>query len=315
MQENDSSPIFQSEAWLAACARAIHGRVRSVPGIDGLRLLERRIGPFKVAGAPLPKSATPMTAGLHGTQDEVAMHLAALASWFPKSGLSLLQVTSPWPLPDNIHASRVEHLRNMEINLAGDCSEIWSRVSTLPRRMIRKAVKAGIRVHCADPAGSQLAIHREISTQMFSAQGEAPIVRPAQYDAISTPPLKNCSRLFIASKDSRILGGLITLFDDTQACYWDVAIRPEARAIGVGHLLFWTWLRWCKRNGISRLDLMGPPEGGRAGGRAGIGRFKASFGAIPVDYHVIYWHSAAAGHALNLSRWLAERRRSSKLTS
>lgn len=305
MQGIGHSSIFHSAPWLAACAQATGGHVRLVPGIADLRLLERRIGPFRVAGAPLPKSATPMTAGIVGSPDEVAAQLTLLADWYPQSDLSLLQVTSPWPVPKDCKASRVEHIRNMEIDLTVDCSDIWSRVSTLPKRMIRKALKAGIQVHLANPAGARLEAHCAISEQIFAAQREVPIVKAAQYAAISGPLLRENVRFFVASKDGRALGGLITLFDSKQACYWDVAVHPVARANGAGHLLFWEWLRWCKRHGIDRLNLMGPPEGGRAGGRAGIGRFKASFGAVPVDYYVTYWHSAMAGHALNMSRWFA----------
>lgn len=302
--------IFQSEAWVAACAEATGGRQRSVPcrGTEAgpLRLLERRIGPFLVAGAPLPKSGTPLSAGLNGSERENAAQLAELGAWFPHSGLSLLQVTCA-TTPGDCRASRVEAMANLELDLRPDCDVLWSAFSSLPKRMIRKSLRAGIRISRFDPGSRHLGVHRGIVAELFRAQAERPIVLPAHYAAIQHPPLREHVQGFVASRNGEPLGHLITLVDHDRAYYWDVAVKPEARADGAGHLLFWSWMRWCKRRGIEWLDLIGPPEGGRAGGRAGIGRFKMSFGARPVDYSVVYWHSTIAGMALDASRWWARR--------
>ncbi len=269
------------------------------------------MGPFLVAGAPLPKSGTPMSAGLQGTVDENASQLQELGRWFKDSGLSLLQVTCP-TTPGDCRASRVEVLANLELDLRPDCEALWSALSSLPKRMVRRSLRAGIRISNFDPSSSQLAVHRSFVAELFRNQGERPIVLDPQYEAIRRAPLRDRVKGFMASRAGEPLGFLITLVDGNRAYYWDVAVKPEARADGAGHLLFWAWMRWCKRRGIERLDLIGPPDGGRAGGRAGIGRFKLSFGAQPVDYSVVYWHGSLAGKALDTSRWWARRRLGSR---
>lgn len=301
--------IFQCDAWVQACAAATAGRLRMGPEVcaedtDPLRLLERRVGPFLVAGAPLPKSGTPMSAGLGGSAAANSATLARLGEWFPYSRLSLLQVTCPTP-PGDCGASRIETLANLELDLRPECAALWTGLSSLPKRMIRKSLRAGIRIASFEPTSDHLDRHRGIVDELFRAQAERPILLPPHYLAIQRSPLREHVRGFVASRDGQPLGYLITLVDHDRAYYWDVAVRPEARADGAGHLLFWAWMRWCKRRGIQRLDLIGPPEGGRAGRRSGIGRFKLSFGAQPVNYSVVYWYRALAGKALDASRWLA----------
>ncbi|MAL02729.1 MAG: hypothetical protein CL625_00415 [Arenimonas sp.] len=297
-----SGPLFQSAAWLQATAQSVAGQVVQVPGPEHLGLVQRRMGPFRVQGLPLAQSATPLSAGLVGEGVQVARQLEALQAWFGADRPSLLQVTSPEPPPASCRPARVEILDNLELDLSPDCARLWAGLSDLPRRMVRKAMRERIRVAWRRPDGQALQAHREISRALFAAQGQAPIVAPLQYAALAHPPLRDHAHLFIASRKGRILGSLLALADAHTGYYWDVAIAPHARELGTGHLLLWAWMRDCKRRGISRLDLIGPPDPGRGGGRAGIGRFKVSFGARPRRYHVVYWHSAIAGAALDLRR-------------
>ncbi len=313
LPEPDTAPWspgpFHDESWLSASAIATGGALRGPTEGFPLRghLLVRRIGPYRVGGLPLPKSGTPITAGLRGDAAYNNAKLSALARWFRGSGLSMLQVTSSTP-PAECGASRVEHIQNLEIDLETDCQELWNRLSSLPKRMVRRATRNGIRISWVDPSGMHFAAHQRLAMALFEAQGEAPIYRAEHYKAITREPLKRCVRMFMASQNGKPLGYLISVRDNDRAYYWDVAIDPISRDGGAGHLLVWAWMRWCKRQGIRRLDLIGPPEGGRAGRRAGIGRFKLSFGATVTDYWVVYWHRNGAGFALDFSRWLARRR-------
>lgn len=308
-------PVFNSQAWQEACAVATGGEVITVPGVPGTYLLQRRAGPFLVAGAPLPKSATPMSAALIGDRVEVEAKLRRLARWFAASRFSLLQVTSPFAPPSDCLPSRVESYQNLEIDVTRDLSQLDSAVSTLPRRMVRKALREGVRVSFVRASPAHVARLRTMSEELFERQGEAPVVRPGQYEAILRPPLSAHARLFMASLHGEPVGYLLTLLDRAQACYWSVVVDGRARSLGAGHLLFWAWVRWCRKHGIGRLDLMGSPEGGRGGTRSGIARFKQSFGAEPVEYHVVYWHTRLAGLALDVSRigysWAHARQRAS----
>lgn len=291
---------FRSSHWVRACAEAKGGQLLEVA--PNLLLVQRRIGPWIVAGMPLPKTGTPVTAGLNGTRAENDASLRVMDNWFRGSGLSMLQVTSSTPPPEDISPSRIERLQNLEIGLDKPCETLWKNMSSLPRRQIKKAVAAGIKVHLVSPETAHLQRHEEIAAEIFSATRERPILLPSQRVAMSSSPLKPFLRVFAASRNGAYLGYLLGVQHGDRSYYWDVAVDSSGRESGAGHLLVWMWMRWCKRRDIAVLDMMGPPEGGRAGGRAGIGRFKMAFGAKPQDYSVIYWMRHGSGIALNISR-------------
>lgn len=299
---------FRSWEWVEACASCLGGLSRDAG--SGLVLLQRTVGLWRVAGLPLPKSATPMTAGLDGTSVENDSMLRTLAAWFPHSGLSLLQVTSSTPPPEGMRCSRVEVIENLEIPVHElEFDALWNGLSNLPRRQIRRALKAGVRVHRVEPSEHHLARHRAFSSAIYTATRERPIHHPMQHAAMASEPLRKNLAVFSVSVSGETLGYLLAVQHAGRSYYWDVAVDERARGLGGGHLLVWTWMRWCKRKGVQVVDFIGPPEGGRSGGRPGIGRFKLAFGAVARPYWVVYWTRDGAGLALDGSRWLAALRR------
>lgn len=298
---------FHSHPWLKACVDATGGKLVEV---DSHLLLERRIGPWRVAGMPLPKTGTPPTAGLVGSSEENCAALRKLDDYFRNSSLSMLQVGSLTPPPEGLDASRIQSAMNLEIDLRRPCETLWSNVSSLPRRNVRKAIRSGIRVHITPLRDEVLLSCAARSRFIFEESGESPIHWNAQFLALGSPQLRAQVTCFAATLHGDVLGHLLSVRSGRRAYYWDVAVGSRGRPLGVGHLLMWTWIRWCKRQGFSVLDLIGPPEGGRAGGRPGIGRFKTSFGAEPRKFWTIYWFRHGAGAALDLNREWAKFRTS-----
>ncbi|MCL4758881.1 MAG: GNAT family N-acetyltransferase [Rhodocyclaceae bacterium] len=299
---------FRSHEWVNASAVCVGGS--SCDAGPDLVLLRRTVGLWKVAGLPLPKSATPMSAGLGGTPIENDAALWRLAAWFQESDLSLLQVTSATPPPEGLQCSRVEMIENLEIPVGEHtCESLWSRMSKLPQRQIRRALKAGVRVHRVAPSVEHLARLRSLSSAIYASTHERPIHDPRQHAAMATEPLSKGLTMFAVSICGETLGYLLSVQHAGRSYYWDVAVDEKGRGLGAGHLLVWIWMRWCKRRGVGIVDFIGPPEGGRAGGRPGIGRFKVSFGAVARPYWVVYWTRHGAGFALDCSRFLAMLRR------
>ncbi len=298
---------FQTHPWMTACADATGGKLRKVgPHL----LLERRIGPWRVAGMPLPKTGTPPIAGLVGSPGENSAALRRFDQDFRNSGLSMLQVSSLTPPPEGLGASRIQSALNLEIDLRLPCETLWSNVSSLPRRNVRKAIRSGMQVHIAPLSDEGLLRCAAMSRSIFEEAGETPIHWDAQFLALGSPELRPRVTCFIATLGGDVLGHLLSVRSEGRAYYWDVAVGARGRPLGAGHLLMWTWIRWCKRHRLAVLDLVGPPEGGRAGGRPGIGRFKTSFGAQPREFWTIYWIRHGAGIALDLSREWAKFRTS-----
>lgn len=302
------TPTFRTSAWAAICADVCDGKVHEAA--PSMFLLERRFGPWTAAGLPLAKSGTPLTAGLLDSAELNSADLHLLDVWFKESGLSLLQVTSCTPPPADLsELSRVECIQNLEIDLEKSVDELWSDISTLPRRSMKKALAAGVRIEQINPNEIHMQRHDEISSEVFFRTGELPVNSAAQRLALAQGCLKQQLAMFSASRDGEHFGYLLSVRHGDRAYYWDVAINPSGRALGAGHLIVWRWIEWCKSQGVRRVDLVGPPEGGRAGGRPGIGRFKLSFGAEPCDYWVVYWMRHGASLALDTSRWIARLRR------
>jgi hypothetical protein len=295
---------FSSREWLSTCAEVSRGSC--VDGPCGLLVLQRRLLFWTVGGVPLPKSATPLSTGLDGEESQNSLTLHELSRFFSTSNLHLLQVTSSTVPPSDLRCSRVEIVENLEIDLAGQsCAALWGGIASLPKRNIRKALKIGVKVHRVHPSDMHLSRHWEFASRIYSDQGQRPVNTRAHHLAMGAAPLSESLKIFAATLNGESIGYLLTVIHGNRSYYWDVAIGEAGRKVGAGHLLMWVWLRWCKRNAVEQVDLVGPPTGGRAGGRAGIGRFKASFGAVPRPYYVVYWTRAGAGSALDLSRRLS----------
>jgi hypothetical protein len=303
---------FLKPAWLDAAATSHRGRVRllaprdpSFPAV--LPVIERRFGPVAVAGSPLRKTGTPVALPMACTPGLESEWVGRIAEWAHRLPYALFQLTSPVAPLDAWCCSRVEQYANLEIDLRVDCEQLWRGLSDLPRRMIRRALSKGMKVHCPGPVGSNAALHRRLVDEVFLQQDQPPIYSDAHYMAVTKPPLRSSASAFTVTRDGVAVGTLWALQDAQRGYYWDVAVRADARADGAGHLLLWTWLRWCKRRGVQTADLIGPPSGGRGNSRPGIGRFKLSFGAVPRDYWILYWHRWWAGKALDATRARAAR--------
>lgn len=273
-------------------------------------LLRRRLGPLFLWGAPLRKCPVPAATPFCAPAKMSEVILPVLREWVRCHRIGYMQVTLPPPVDNAVFvANRVEILENLELSLSGPLEELWHSLSKKTRYTVRRAVKDGVKVHwhfSADILDTQaLLLHDTYGRQGRGARPNYPL---ALYRALLEARQVTGLRILCATYGNRIIAA-VWLFTDARKCYyWDAAASSEGRRFNTNHLLVWCLIRWARRRGLETLDFVGAGKG-RMGERPGIGRFKRSFGARPVEYRIVYWHSLALGTALTVYRALSRLRR------
>jgi lipid II:glycine glycyltransferase (peptidoglycan interpeptide bridge formation enzyme) len=230
------------------------------------------------------------------------MLLPSLHGWIKSQRLNYAQITLPGStVPPSDMADKIEPLDNLELNLQPSLEKLWKSLSTLPQRCIRKAVKAGVRIHWRRDS-TLLADQRLLVAATYGRQGIHPNIPESLYETLLQHQSKTGLRVLCSTHGGKTVAS-VWVFTDTRKCYyWDAAALAESRDLNANHLLVWTLIRWAHRKRFQILDFVGTSVGGRAGSRPGIGRFKQSMGARAVEYRILYWHSPLMRLALDVYR-------------
>lgn len=305
---------FHRPAWLDVIARVYKLRIRLLGYMRDSQLcavtplMGRRIGPLMLWGAPLRKCGTPPATPFCSPAEEAFALLPAFRLWCAKQHFGYLQVTLPAKNEVQTTASeRIEPLDNLELDLKQPLEELWKSLSELPRRCVRKAVRAGVTVHWRH-GSAFLPIQESLLHDTYARQGLDPNFPIALYREILEKQRATNLHLLVAQRSRHIVSA-IWAFKDGQTCYyWDAASMAEGRDLNANHLLVWCLIRWAHRQGLRTLDFVGTSVGGRGGSRPGIGRFKQSMGGRPVQYSILYHFSSLTRAAFCGYRWLTRLR-------
>lgn len=301
---------FHRLAWLDAISRVYKLRIRMLGYVRGSRLcavtplMGRRMGPLMLWGAPLRKCGTPPATSFCSPIQEASALLPIFRQWATKQRFGYLQFTVPsGPGLQAGAGERVEPLDNLELDLLRPLHEIWKTLSELPRRCVRKAVRAGVSIHWQYGLAF-LPTQKSLLDDTYSRQGLASNIPIKFYRELLEQQTGTGLQLLVARHAGRAISA-IWAFTDAQTCYyWDAASLTEARDLNANHLLVWCLTRWAHRKGLHRLDFVGTSIGGRGGSRPGIGRFKQSMGGRPVQYRILYRFSPLIRAAFFGYRWL-----------
>ena len=301
---------FHRLEWLALVERIypitvfLLGYFRNDVLIAVTPLLRRRLGPFVLCGAPLRKCPIPPATPFCAPPEMAEMTLPALESWIRSQGLGYTQAT----VPSRGHASRflgdaAEVLDNLELCISRPLPELWQLLPKKNRYTVRKAIKDGIRLHwaCSD---SFIGIQAKLLHDTYARQG--PGVRSNYpldlYRELFAERRETGLRVLYATHAGRVVAAAWLLADVRRCYYWDAVTAEEGRRLSANQALVWSLIRWAHRRGFDTLDFVGTATGGRGGSRPGIGHFKRSMGAEPVEYYIVYWYSRAYRCALRVYR-------------
>jgi hypothetical protein len=300
---------FQRLAWLDIVEQVYKVRVLLLGYFRDAELcavspvMGRRIGPFRIWGAPLRKCGTPPVTPFCAPAALAVDLVPILHQWVRNRRIRYMQFALPARAGISSEADGMEPLNNLELNLNRPLESIWQSISQ-QRTAVRKAVRAGVRLGWRyGPA--LIETQRALLRATYGRQGTG--LRPnfplALYRRLLEARQSTGLRVLCATYDGKVIGAT-WIFSDAEKCYyWDAATLDEARDLNANHLLVWTLIRWAHRRGFATLDFVGPVSGGRGGSRPGIGRFKQTMGAHAVDYELVYWysplmHAALAGYRL-----------------
>ena len=272
-------------------------------------LQNKKLGPFRIWGAPLRKTATPPSTPFCVPEQLASEIIDPLLSWAKRQKIKYLQLSHPSCFNE---ASRgicaVENLSNLEVNLERSISELQTDLSSNTRRNIRKAIRKGIQIHWkqGNVIDDQVAfLNDTYGVTRNNVRSNYPL---SLYQSLFDNKNRINLKIITASSNGKALAS-IWVFTDREKCYyWDAASRLEARDYCANHLLVWCLIRWAHRNNYRVFDFVGGDVGGRGGTRPGIGRFKSSMGGKPVRYCIAYWYTPVLKAALQTFRFYQQRR-------
>jgi hypothetical protein len=230
--------------------------------------------------------------------------LVALQEWVRQQKLGFLQITVPASVElQDITPDRIECLDNLELSLAPSLKSLWQQLSQLPRRGVKKALRAGVRIHwCLAPGilDDQILMLRE--TYGRQGAGTSPNHPEQLYEVLLLRKESTGIKVLCAKHQGRTIAALWVFEDAERSYYWDAVSLESARELSANHLLVWCLINWAHHRGFKVLDFVGTSVGGRGGSRPGIGRFKQSMGASPVNHNLCYWYSPWMGVVLRVYR-------------
>ena len=173
-----------------------------------------------------------------------------------------------------------EDRATIEIDLARDLDQLWSKVSSKCRSGIRRAEKDGVVVHMDRGHEEFLKLNEE-----FRA------VKGLDHNTFPLGFTKEKGKLFIAEMNGEMVGGVLFLNDErtllgviSASRRLDVEGDNRCNISNANRLLWWSAIEYGKENGLERVDMGGYYVGSEPNPQAeGINEFKRRFGGEVVN--------------------------------
>jgi len=151
--------------------------------------------------------------------------------------------------------------RTFVVDLAGDESEVFARMTSACRRAVRKGVKVGVRVEVA--RGPSFADEYYAQLQgVFARQSLVPTYGVERVRALIRH-LERTDRLLllraVAPDGCRIATGIFLACNGV-AHFWGGASVREQQILRPNEAVFWAAMRWAREMGCSTLDMGGGGE-------------------------------------------------------
>lgn len=277
--------VFHSSAWLATI-QASHG-VKPVCAmaeqggqcVAVWPYLEKRKGPFRAIGSPLPGWSTAYMGPLFADGVEVNAAVKAFLdhrlfkryAYFACRTLVHRHDVDLTPFGFNL----LTKFETYWIDLTKTEDEIWGDFKSECRSRVRKAEKGGVEIR-RETDGAFLDDFWRMSEETFAKSH----IQPTHTREFCVQLWKRFAPLDRVHALSAFVGGrraatLVLPFDAHTMYYWGGASYQEFRELPVNNLLHWQAMKDAKARGLKCYDFVSS-EGGP-------GRFKKTFGPLPVD--------------------------------
>lgn len=279
--------LFHRSTWLHLIERHFAARWRKMVFSHGdrlvglLPLLEAKRGPLKLGCSPLSGQATPYLGPLveagyaaeaagcldQGLRDR-GYDYVEMAFW----GVAQAEAYRNLGFEVEVHQTR-------QIDLTLGADTLWQQLRC--RSQVRKALRSGISVReVALPAYEQA--YRSLALDTYAHQGRLPPVpRLMIVDVWQTLHPSGQARLWVAELEGEPIAGVMMLYHNGQAYYWDAVAKRATLGLRPANLLLWHTIEAAANAGYTTYDLVGANV-------PSIARFKAGFGGGLDDY--LYVH-------------------------
>ncbi|HVP73736.1 MAG TPA: GNAT family N-acetyltransferase [Phycisphaerales bacterium] len=277
--------IFHSSVWLSI-VQAAHG-VRPVcveaeqagHCIGVWPYLEKRKGPFRAIGSPLPGWSTAYMGPLIAEDADVPATLRAFLDHKSFKRYAYFACRTLIHRHDvDLAPFGFDLLTKFEtywIDLLETEEALWGNLKSECRSRVRKAEKEGVEIR-RETDDSFLDDFWGMSGETFAKSHIQP-THTREFCIQVWRKLSPLNRVYVLSAfvSGRRAAILILPFDSQTMYYWGGASYQEFREVPVNNLLHWRAIRDAKALGLKRYDFVSS-EGGP-------GRFKKTFGPKPVD--------------------------------
>jgi CelD/BcsL family acetyltransferase involved in cellulose biosynthesis len=259
--------IFQTRAWIEFVARTQGAEPVIAAAIDDgevvghfTGLIVRRFG-VRILGSPFPGWTTAsMGFNLreHVSRSDAAAALVRFA--FGPLRCAHMELKDRWLSDGDLagHGFKSSPTLTYEIDLSGEESAIFARMSSACRRAIRKGEKVGVRVERASGAAFAEEYFGQLE-QVFARQSLVPTYGLERVRALieCLEPTGRLLLLRAVSPDGRrVATGIFPAFNGT-AYFWGGASRREDQILRPNEAIFWHAMRYWREQGMSTLDMGG----------------------------------------------------------
>lgn len=270
----DSMPdrlVFQTREWVEFVARTQKAEPVLAVACDGgvdvgyfTGLVLKRFG-VRILGSPFPGWTTDylgfnLMPGVN--RPDAAEALVGLA--FGPLRCLHIELCDRYLTRGDLDGTRYEvdtSRRTFVVDLAGDESDVFARMTSACRRAIRKSVKVGVRVEAAHGLSFADEYHNQLQG-VFARQSLVPTYDVERVRELIRR-LEDTDRLLllraVGPDGSGIATGIFLAFNGT-AHFWGGASVREQQILRPNEAIFWAAMRWAREKGCSTLDMGGGGE-------------------------------------------------------
>lgn len=288
---SESRSIFQCKGWLLSVEDGLGYRPVGVLSEDTSPILlhlyfEFQKGPFRLIGSPLRGSMTPYLTPvlLKETDDNKICHIfSEHLKFFQKKGYSRVEWRfseaneSIEALNNNIGGKLINRTTFI-LKIKDDLDEMWNRMESRGRNMVRKAKKLGVSIRRCSGTMKEIELFYKMLKGTFSKSGRRP-PHPISFYVASVKNLISANQLlFLAAEmDKKILAMGLFPHDKKEIHFMSGTSIPDAGKYAANNLIQWEVLRFAVMNSLKIYDMGGT-------GIPSIDRFKRSLGG---EEHVV----------------------------
>ncbi len=265
---------------------------------------------LKLAGSPLPGTFTPYLGFLpvsnfaNLSENFLEKLLKDLRKFF--KNYSFFQIIFLSEFSDRINFSKLtKNLKQFSesisstylVSVVFDEEQMWKKITSRCRNMIRKAQKNNVRIINVEPASKILDFYYSMLEDTLARRG-AKVYHSKDFFEELFKKFYPENLLFLASEvNGKIASMGIFLYNQNLVIYLSGASLPEYNKYAPNNLLHWEVIKFAIKNKISYYDL-----GGR--GIPSIDKFKESFGGKVIEFYGFRFNSLAFDWSFKLYKKL-----------